>query len=156
MKSKGFAPEYSTFFIRTVAFLIDGMILLLPFYLCGYLAKTMIGIPDYIDMSRPGSYSSEIQTVVLLKKILQFIIGWLYSAVLYSSSYEGTLGMNICNIRVTDSEGNRISFTVGTIRYFIMPISFLVFGLGIFMIFGNEKRQALHDKISGTLVVDKN
>jgi len=56
-------------------------------------------------------------------------------------------------IVVTDKEGNRISFARATLRHFAKFISTLIIFIGFIMIGLTKKRQGLHDKIAGCLVL---
>jgi len=80
---------------------------------------------------------------------------WLYSALLESSSRQATLGKMAFGIRVTDLNGQRIGFGRATGRYFGKIVSSITFGIGFVMAGFTRRRQALHDKIAGTLVLRK-
>jgi uncharacterized RDD family membrane protein YckC len=84
-----------------------------------------------------------------------FIIlgNWLYYSLMESSSRQATLGKMAVGIKVTDMNGQRISFLNATGRYFGKIISGAVFMIGYIMIIFTEKKQGLHDIMAGTLVV---
>jgi uncharacterized RDD family membrane protein YckC len=54
---------------------------------------------------------------------------------------------------VTDMEGNRISFSRATLRFFAKFISTVIIFIGFIMIGLTRKRQGLHDRIAGCLVL---
>jgi uncharacterized RDD family membrane protein YckC/Tfp pilus assembly major pilin PilA len=83
------------------------------------------------------------------------VFAWLYSALLESSSRQATLGKMAFGIRVTDLDGQRIGFGRATGRYFAKWISGFTLGVGFVMAGFTQRRQALHDKIAGTLVLRK-
>ncbi|MGZ4164593.1 MAG: RDD family protein [Tumebacillaceae bacterium] len=83
---------------------------------------------------------------------LSFIVGWLYFAFMESSDKQGTFGKQVMKLKVTDTDGNRISFGRATGRYFSKYISALILCIGYLMAAFTEKKQALHDMIAGTLV----
>ena len=56
-------------------------------------------------------------------------------------------------IVVTDLDGNKASFARVTLRHFAKIISTLIIFLGFLMIGLTRKRQGLHDKIAGCLVL---
>lgn len=85
-----------------------------------------------------------------------FIIWWLYFAFMESSPKMATLGKQSLGIVVTDMDGNRISFGKATGRYFGKIISSLFFGVGYLMAAWTGRRQALHDIMAGTLVLNGN
>lgn len=83
------------------------------------------------------------------------IIGWLYFAIMESTSNQATLGKMALSIFVTDSAGNRISFARATGRHFAKFISTIIIFVGIIMIAFTDKKQGLHDRIAGTMVIKK-
>jgi uncharacterized RDD family membrane protein YckC len=56
-------------------------------------------------------------------------------------------------IVVTDTDGNRISFSRATLRHFAKFISTIIIFIGFVMIGLTKKRQGLHDRIAGCLVL---
>jgi len=69
-----------------------------------------------------------------------------------SSSYQATLGKMIFGMKVTDLNGNRISFERATGRHFAKWLSGLVLCIGYIMVGFTERKQGLHDLLAGTLV----
>ena len=58
----------------------------------------------------------------------------------------------IFGMRVTDLNGNRISFERATGRHFAKWLSAIIFGIGHIMVGFTERKQGLHDLLAGTLV----
>lgn len=83
------------------------------------------------------------------------LIGWLYFALMESSNKQASLGKMLIGIKVTDLDGNRITFSKATARHFSKIISGLILCIGYIMAGFTEKKQALHDIIARTLVVKK-
>jgi uncharacterized RDD family membrane protein YckC len=84
------------------------------------------------------------------------IVQWLYFAGMESSERQATLGKSVMSLRVTNSEGQRLSFGHATGRFFAKIVSGLVpLAIGYIMAAFTEKKQALHDLIAGTLVLKK-
>lgn len=80
-------------------------------------------------------------------------IGWLYFALMESSANSATLGKMAMNIVVSDRYGRRITFERATGRYFAKIISNFTFGVGYIMAAFSSRKQALHDIISGSLLL---
>ena len=81
---------------------------------------------------------------------------WLYFAVSESSSLQSTLSGRILGLRVTDLQGEPVSFNRATVRYFAMYLSAVTpFAVGYLMAFWTKRRQTLHDYLSSTLVLRK-
>jgi uncharacterized RDD family membrane protein YckC len=84
------------------------------------------------------------------------ILMWLYFAGMESSARQATFGKSVMSLRVTNYEGQRISFGHATGRFFSKIVSGLIpFAIGYIMAGFTEKKQALHDLIAGTLVLRK-
>jgi uncharacterized RDD family membrane protein YckC len=89
-----------------------------------------------------------------------FVIGltaiWLYFAGFESSERQGTLSGPILGVRVTDLEGQRLTFSRATGRHFAMYLSAITpFAVGYWMAFWTKRRQTLHDLLARTLVLRK-
>lgn len=87
--------------------------------------------------------------------IAVLILGWLYYALMESSSRQATLGKMALGIIVTDTEGQRVSFAKATGRHFGKIVSGIILYIGFIMIAFTEKKQGLHDIMANCLVVIK-
>lgn len=77
-----------------------------------------------------------------------------YITAMWSSRWRNTLGGRILKLRVTDYAGNRISRRRALARALAAVLSLMTV-IGVLMIAFNRRKQALHDLIAGTLVVDE-
>ena len=84
-----------------------------------------------------------------------FILSVRCSALLESGAKQATLGKRAMGIKVTDVNGNRISFGQATGRHFGKWISSIILLIGYLMMLWDERKQTLHDKMAGTLVVKR-
>ncbi len=144
------AAGYGGFWIRVVAAIIDAIIVRVvvsPIHLVfgGLgLAGMMSGVPHTgIGLGLLGG------GVTLIASVFG---SWLYEAFMESSSYQATLGKMIFGMKVTDLNGNRISFERATGRHFAKWLSGIVLGIGYIMVGFTERKQGLHDLLAGTLV----
>lgn len=64
-----------------------------------------------------------------------------------------TPGMAILGLRVVARDGSNLQARSAFIRTLVMPLSFVLFGLGLVGIVFGKERRALHDVIAGTAVV---
>ena len=79
---------------------------------------------------------------------------WLYFAGLESSAAQTTLPGRLLGTRVTDLQGQRLTFGRATRRHFAMYLSAITpFYVGYLMAFWTTRRQTLHDYLARTLVV---
>ncbi len=79
----------------------------------------------------------------------------IYYAGQESSAAQATLGKRIIGIKVVDRDGGQLSFMHALGRWFAASLSYLTMYIGFLMAAFTEKKQALHDLIAGTYVVDR-
>jgi uncharacterized RDD family membrane protein YckC len=80
---------------------------------------------------------------------------WMYFALFESSARQATPAKMLLHERVTDLDGNRITFERATGRHFAMYLSAVSpFLVGFFMAFVTRRRQTLHDYVSRTIVTE--
>ena len=155
----GFAPpapayypslRYGGFWIRFVAAIVDAIVVQVVVFPLSFIVGAMIGIAGLaVSMPRTG-----VQLVnVIIGATIGFCGAWIYEAAMESSSRQATLGKMIFSMKVTDLNGNRISFARATGRHFAKYISAAIFFIGYIMAGFTERKQALHDMVAGTLVI---
>ncbi|MCX6686620.1 MAG: RDD family protein [Methanoregula sp.] len=125
---------FAGFWLRLTAAIIDGLILLIPFYFCIVLA---------------GSNN------VWLAYFLIWIIGFGYFAFLESSARRATYGKEAVGLIVINMDGSHLTFQQASIRYIGKLASLFILYIGFIMIGFTEKKQGLHDMIAKTLVIKK-
>jgi len=81
-------------------------------------------------------------------------IGIGYFSYMESSEKQATFGKNAMGIMVTDENGQRITMSKAVVRYLSKIVSTVTLMIGWFMPLFTAKKQALHDIIAGTLVVE--
>ena len=146
---------YAGFWWRFLAVIIDGIvlniaqwILIMPFL--GIMGITMYGMNQ-------GNMDEESAILMIMSMIpiisISAAVSWLYYALMESSKLRGTLGKMALNIRVTDMDGERISFGRATGRYFGKIISGMIMMIGYIMAGFTDKKQSLHDMMAGCLVI---
>ena len=116
----------------------------------------MLGFVIGLGGAVTGADDSVVSDVSDLLGLLTGIAaGWLYEALLVSSSYQATLGKMALGIVVTDMQGRRISFLRATGRHFGKIVSGMLLMIGYLIQPFTEKRQTLHDIMAGCLVLRK-
>lgn len=120
---------YAGFWERFGAAFIDGIILIVPNFAITYFLPSG------------------------LSNVLSLLMYWLYFALQESSAAQATVGKRAVGLKVTSVDGQRISFGQATGRYFGHIVSSLILLIGYFMMLWDERKQTLHDKMAGTLVV---
>ncbi len=140
-------PVYAGFWMRFLAYLIDTLLLSAVFFPLGLGLGLVIGASDGVENSPLFAAAGS------LSRVVSIAAGWLYFGLLESSSWQGSVGKKLLGLRVTDMNGQRISFGKATGRYFGKILSGMICLIGFIMAAFTEKKQALHDMLAGTLVV---
>ncbi len=84
-----------------------------------------------------------------------FAIEWLYFSAQHSSQKRATLGMRVMKLEIITMNEEQLTFTTASLRYMVSLLSSLILWLGHLMMLTNDLRQAMHDKMAGTLVIKK-
>lgn len=127
-------PKASVLY-RFIAMIIDSVVVCVPFFVVlAILAKIsmILAIPFYIAFP---------------------IIFWLYYTKMESSEKQATIGKILMKIKVTDENGNRLTETQAATRAAARVLSGFTI-VGFLIPFVSETKQALHDVIAKTLVVE--
>lgn len=138
-------------FARLIAFIIDGFALSI---LSSIISFIVILLAD-IDLSLSNAHISVVSdTAAGVLALSLIILEFLYFGILWSV-YGTTVGMSIFNIKVVRKDRLPIGFfragLRGTIGYWI---SGLILGIGYIWAAFDSDRQAWHDKIFDTLVIE--
>ena len=120
---------YAGFWIRTVAYCIDSIIL---------STVTSILLP---------LLPSSLQPFLFLAIPLYFAFCW------SSHGGQATLGMRIFSLRVVGRTGSPVSFARALVRVLTLPLSFVVFYLGVLWVAFDPRKQGWHDKLAGTFML---
>jgi uncharacterized RDD family membrane protein YckC len=148
---------------RLIAFVVDAILILLM----GIVVITFFSLTNgiryayYLSVQRApidsltevGTVDAALSPIIAALGMLIIIIPWLYFAGFESSRSQATPGKLLMRVVVTDLEGNKPTFARVTLRHFAKFISALIIFIGFLMIGLTKKRQGLHDKIGGCLVL---
>lgn len=148
---------------RFVAFIVDIIII----SLFDLVAMAVLGLTRGIQnsyfyfvqhvpveqLTTEGTMAAMLGSVMAAYGIVLIIIPWFYFAGFESSRSQATPGKLLMRIVVTDMTGNKPTFARVTLRHFAKFVSALIIFIGFLMIGLTQKRQGLHDKIAGCLVL---
>lgn len=140
-------PGYAGFWLRAGAYFID--ILLLSMVLLIFFRPQ---VSPNMDMDQLLEVMRRFQSDTRLMAA-QFFLAWFYFALLESSPWQATLGKKAFRLRVTDLNGQRLSFFRASFRHFAKILSELTFLIGFLLAGFTPRKQALHDLIGRCLVV---
>ncbi|MCX7922838.1 MAG: RDD family protein [Clostridia bacterium] len=146
---------YAGFWKRFAANFIDQFILNIGVTILAFILGIFLGLFNLAAGYGEESLSDDSPFSLLIGIVLGFGVPWLYHSLFESSSLQATPGKLALGIKVTDLDGNRVSFGKATGRFFGKILSGLILLIGFIMAGFTEKKQALHDMMAGTLVVDK-
>ena len=93
--------------------------------------------------------------ITVLYYLISLGIPLFYMAWMHSSANQATLGKMAVGIKVVRTDGERISFLRAFGRYFAYMLSSLLLMIGLIMAAFTDRKQALHDFMCDTLVVDQ-
>lgn len=139
--------QYAGFWLRFVAYVIDSAIVgVLP------AIVALIITPIFFISSRAVAALGVIFFIVPVVGT----VGWLYYALMESSTFQATLGKRILALKVTGMNGEPISFGRASGRFFAKILSSMPLMLGYVMAAFTPRKQALHDLIAACLVIRAN
>jgi uncharacterized RDD family membrane protein YckC len=149
-------PTYAGFWKRFVAVLIDETIVGTVTLIIFVPMIIMVGINTFANEDFEPSVNMIIGLVsaYFLFILTAFIGKWLYYAMMESMK-GATIGKMALGIKVTDLNGERITFGRATGRYFGKILSGLTLCIGYIIAGFSQQKQALHDILAKTLVVNK-
>ncbi|BFM20558.1 RDD family protein [Gilvimarinus japonicus] len=82
-----------------------------------------------------------------------WVIIWVGFYVIFWQRFGQTLGMKAWRLKLTDSSGNKPTIGQCLLRCFLGGLSLACLGLGYFWLWLDPERLTLHDRLSGTRVL---
>ena len=141
------------FWIRFVAFLIDGLILSVAgIVIVGFFVVFAVLEVDGDDAS---DTSPALAAGVGLMILSLLLVGWLYEALMTSSAGGATLGKMAVGLRIVRADGAPLSFGRATGRHFLKTLitPLVPLFIGYLLAAFTQRKQALHDFLAETLVI---
>lgn len=131
---------YAGFWRRVVSIVIDMFVLWIP--------------GSIVRLSAPYFGITGIPLEIV--DFIYVILLWsLYYGFTESSRYQATLGKRIMGLKVTNYDGEKISFWNAVGRFLAQFIALLPLGIGILMIGWTKKKQGIHDMMAKCLAIRK-
>lgn len=135
--------SYAGFWKRFAAYVVDSVVLV--------LATIVLMIPVAFVT---GFDEATIKANEMALNLVSFIAYLLYFAVMESSERQATLGKQLLGIRVSRLNGERLTLARAIGRYAAKIPSALILLIGFIMAGFTARKQALHDLIADTVVVN--
>jgi len=158
----GPSVEYGGFWLRFLAYLIDGAVIALGVFVVAIPLIFLTSLGTYLSQIHPEEEVGDagfwvIMGVVFVFATVSLAVTWLYHAWMESSEWQATLGKKALGLVVTDMAGRRVSFGRATGRHFGKIVTnMLPIFIGYIMAGFTERKQALHDMIAGCLILRRN
>jgi uncharacterized RDD family membrane protein YckC len=141
----GFLRRFAAFFLDSL--IVSGVFYTL--YVVGFvlfaLAMAGGGAPD----------EAMLAAGAVAMSLLYVLLSLGYYAGMESSSRQATLGKMALGIKVVDERGQRLGFGHAAGRWLASALSYLTFYIGFAMAGFTARKQALHDLVASTYVVDQ-
>lgn len=143
---------YAGFWKRVAASFIDAFAIGIP---VGIVATIIAGL-----LGLGSSFASGLSGTANAFNLGESGISWVLSALAYgwfhsAAGLMATPGKLAIGIKVVRTDGETISFLRGFGRYWATLLSAVLLGIGYLMAAFTARKQALHDMVCDTLVVDK-
>ena len=154
-------PRYAGFWLRFVACLLDTLLLSVAIYGTLFVLMLLLNPHGVVHDFRTGQDTavSNVPGWIKLAIVpLSISIPILYFAFSESGSHQGTPGKRLLKLYVTDLEGDPLTFWhafARTAAKMVTTFTGIAFFIGFIMAGFTARKQALHDKLAGTLVLKR-
>lgn len=141
------------FWIRFVAYLIDGLILTAAVaVLAALFLGAVLVAQEPIDHEEP---SLLVIVAFVLFIVSLIVVSWLYEALMTSSPGGATVGKLALGLRIVRFDGAQLSFGRATARHFAKYIltPLVPLAIGYLLAAFTSRKRALHDMVADTLVI---
>lgn len=145
------APVYASFWQRFAASVMDSVLLV-------FIASSMRWVlADQLRLFAEGrmDYEESQEMAYIIWSVQLILIRWCYFAGMESSPLKATLGKWLVGIQVVNEQNRRITFGPATGRFFAKIISGLILYIGYIMAAFSYRKQALHDQMAKTYVIQR-
>lgn len=137
-------------------YVLYGLIELVLVVIISFLIGVVMGYLGLVDQHTFNVIvDNKTQELVDIISLISIVISIAIFSLFESGSWQSTLGKKFFKIIVTDIGGDRIVYRRALFRNSLKIITVLTFGIGYILILFTKQRQALHDKISNTLVLER-
>lgn len=153
------SPVYATFWQRLGAHIVDHVALDLIVPVVGlvyYWIFVILFLEFHAGANESISYHDQekFEYFIMGLLLVVFLVAFSYSVFFESSRFQATPGKLLFGLKVTDLSGNRISFLRASGR-FLSKVFSRFFYIGYLIQPFTEHKQAIHDMMAETLVVER-
>ena len=142
--------NHASFISRCVAFLIDAIILVIPFYAIKHFTGDANIFPSHLLPA-----FAKITVIVIQQSVIAVALYWVYFFLFENSKLQATPGKIALEIKIVNSAGARPSLSRVFLRSVIKAITAGLFNLLFALCLFTKRKQNIHDIAGGTYVVYK-
>lgn len=147
--------RYAGFGIRFLAYCVDFLIL----FVLGLMVQQMVGNSPFAIFQAQSL--SEVQKIQgsgnsLLGIGIGLLLGLAYYLVFWVNYDGATPGKKLLAIKIVKDNGEKLTYPVAFVRWLgnmVSASTTFFFFIGYLWVIWDKKKQALHDKIAGTIVI---
>lgn len=147
------SPRYAGFWKRFAAAILDALILAVPGFVVLIIGFTFLG------MTLPNTPEEEANAIINTAWTLWVLGGlltWVVNGFLLEAlPIQGTLGKAAMAIYVANRQGGRLGFGRALGRNLAKVFSAALLGLGFFVLLFSREKQALHDRVTDSVVLSR-
>ncbi|GIO86809.1 RDD family protein [Paenibacillus faecis] len=136
---------YDVFWRRYWAWAVDKLVAGIG----GILLSLLFFSPGRLFAESPDTAAAGVPMLLTL------VSQCLYFSLMESSKYQATLGKMLLGIVVVNRNYERLTYGKALVRYLGRLLSALTFGIGYIMAAFTKNKQALHDLVADTYVLNK-
>ncbi|APG03960.1 hypothetical protein BJI69_08635 [Luteibacter rhizovicinus DSM 16549] len=153
-------PEYAGFWLRFGAWVIDYLILIVPFTAISLgmgLSTIATAFLEQMKTDQVAAFQAYAAAMLPITYVLM-VIGYVYYTVFEASKWQATPGKMAVGIRVTDTDGQRISLArsagrnavrLTNVLRFPVPLPLICYVVAAF----TQRKQGVHDLLARTYVL---
>lgn len=132
--------NYAGFGSRFVAHIIDGAILSVGLGILSWITGIQFNSGIVEIIYSPGGW-------------LSFFLVMAYFIYFESGPKQATIGKSIMGLKVVKQNGTKMTSGDAFVRYLGKMVSAIIFMIGFIMVFFDDQKKSLHDRIASTFVI---
>ena len=139
------------FLRRLGAYFIDALLLGSVYYVVLMVAAVAVAV-----VAASGADDEQLAIILGVAAVLAYaLMSYFYFVGMERSKLQATVGKLALGIKVVDGDGRRLGWGKASARWAGSLLSYAIAYIGFFMAGWTRRKQALHDLMAGTYVVDK-
>ncbi|PIY80374.1 MAG: hypothetical protein COY80_03215 [Candidatus Pacebacteria bacterium CG_4_10_14_0_8_um_filter_42_14] len=145
--------EYAGFGRRFLAYFADALII----FIISAIIQTSMGNNPFLAYQNINTVEEAQQmqktTSASLSSLVALLAALAYFMIFYVNYDGATPGKKLMAIKLVRDDGSKVTYPVVFIRYLATFVSAITLGIGYFWMVWDKKKQTIHDKLAGTIVI---